>query len=71
MTTNEVTQIINSVTTNTFFYTSVASTLTLDSPSVNAHRVSKTTIQSPSIVAYNTVYACQTASNAEGANGTC
>jgi hypothetical protein len=33
--------------------------------------VSKTTLQSPDLVTYNIVFACQTASNAEGANGTC
>jgi prepilin-type N-terminal cleavage/methylation domain-containing protein len=70
-TTHEVTQTISSVTTNTFFYTSVASTLTLDSPSVGAHRVSQTILQTPEIVSYNIVYACQTASDAEGASGTC
>jgi prepilin-type N-terminal cleavage/methylation domain-containing protein len=70
-TTHEVTQTISSVTTNTFFYTSVASTLTLDSPSVGAHRVSQTILQTPEIVSYNLVYACQTASDAEGASGTC
>jgi prepilin-type N-terminal cleavage/methylation domain-containing protein len=70
-TTHEVTQTIGSVTTNTFFYTSVASTLTLDSPSVGAHRVSQTILQTPEIVSYNIVYACQTASDAEGASGTC
>ena len=70
-TTHEVTQTISSVTTNTFFYTSVASTLTLDSPSVGAPRMSQTTLQTPEIVTYNIVYACQTASDAEGASGTC
>jgi prepilin-type N-terminal cleavage/methylation domain-containing protein len=70
-TTHQVTQTINSVTSNTYFYTSVASTLTLDSPSVGAPRVSQTTLQTPEIVTYNIVYACQTASDAEGASGTC
>jgi hypothetical protein len=45
--------------------------LTLDSPSVGAHRVSQTILQTPEIVSYNIVYACQTASDAEGASGTC
>jgi Tfp pilus assembly protein PilW len=70
-TTHQVTQTINSVTTNTYFFTSVASTLTLDSPSVGAPRMSQTTLQTPEIVTYNIVYACQTASAAEGASGTC
>jgi hypothetical protein len=69
--THEVSQTVNSVTTNTFFYTSVASTLTLDSPKVGAPHVSQTTLQTPAIVIYNGVYACQTASSIEGATGTC
>jgi hypothetical protein len=69
--THEVTQVVNSVTTNSFFYTSVASTLTLDSPAVGAPHVSKTTLQTPAIVTYNGVYACQTASSAVGATGAC
>jgi prepilin-type N-terminal cleavage/methylation domain-containing protein len=70
-TTHEVTQTINSLTTNTFFYTSVASVLTLDSPAVGAPRVSQTTVQTPAIVIYNMAYSCQTASSNEGASGTC
>jgi Tfp pilus assembly protein PilW len=71
MTTDEVTSTINSVTTNSFFFTDIASTLVLDSPSVSAANVSKTTLTSPSIIPYNIVYACQTAAAAEGANGSC
>jgi prepilin-type N-terminal cleavage/methylation domain-containing protein len=71
MTTAEVTSTINSVTTNSFFFTDVASTLILDSPSVGAAHVTQTTLSSPSIIPYNVVYACQTAASAEGANGTC
>jgi Tfp pilus assembly protein PilW len=70
-TTHEVTQTINSVTTNTFFYTSVASTLTLDSPAVGAPHVTQTTLQEPALIIYNGVYACQTASSTVGATGTC
>jgi type II secretory pathway component PulJ len=70
-TTSEVTTTINSVTTNSFFFTSVATTLILDSPSVGAAHVSHTTLTSPSIVPYNIVYACQTATSTEGASGTC
>lgn len=70
-TTHEVSQTINSVTTNTFFYTSVASTLTIDSPAVGAPHVSQVTLQTPAIVIYNGVYACQTASSTVGATGTC
>ncbi|MGH9017373.1 MAG: PulJ/GspJ family protein [Acidimicrobiales bacterium] len=70
-TTAQVTSTINSVTTNSFYFTSVASTLILDSPSVTAHDVSKTTLTSPAIIPYNIVYACQTAASAEGANGAC
>jgi type II secretory pathway pseudopilin PulG len=70
-TTHEVTQTINSVTTNTFFYTAVASVLTLDTPAVGAPHVSKTTLQTPALVIYNGVYSCQTASSVVGATGTC
>jgi Tfp pilus assembly protein PilW len=71
LTTSEVSQTINSVTTHTWFYTSAADTLTLDSPSVTAAHVSKTTLTLPTLVIYNAVFTCQTASNAEGASGTC
>jgi prepilin-type N-terminal cleavage/methylation domain-containing protein len=71
MTTSAVSSTINSVTTNTFFFTDVASTLILDSPSVGASHVSQTTLSSPSIIPYNVVYACQTAASAEGGNGAC
>jgi prepilin-type N-terminal cleavage/methylation domain-containing protein len=71
LSTAEVTSTINSVTTNTFYFTSVATTLVLDSPSVTAARVSKTTLTSPSVIPYNIVYACQTAASAEGASGAC
>jgi hypothetical protein len=67
----EVTSTVNGVTANSFFFTDITSTLTVDSPKVGAPRVSKTTLTSPSIIPYNVVYACQTAATAEGANGTC
>jgi len=67
----EVTSSVKGVTANYFFYTDLASTLTVDSPSVTAPRVSKTTLTSPSIIPYNVVYACQIAASAEGGNGTC
>jgi prepilin-type N-terminal cleavage/methylation domain-containing protein len=71
LTTSEVSQTINSVTTHTWFYTTGADTLTLDSPSVTAAHVTKTTLTLPTIVMYNAVFSCQTASGAEGASGTC
>jgi hypothetical protein len=71
MTTDQVTSTVNSVTSSSFFFTGVATTLILDSPSVGASHVSQTTLSSPSIIPYNIVYACQTAASAEGANGSC
>ena len=71
MSTDEVSQTISGLTTNTFFYTAVSSTLTIDSPKVGAPRVSQTTITSPTIVAYGATFSCQTAEGEEGASGTC
>jgi prepilin-type N-terminal cleavage/methylation domain-containing protein len=71
MTTDEVSQTINSVTTHTFFFTSVASTLVVDSPSVGAVNMSQTTLSSPALVTYNIVYGCETSADEEGASGTC
>jgi len=70
-TTDQVTTTLNSISSNAFFFTDIASVLTLDSPRVGAPRVSKTTITSPSIIPYNIVYACQTDAAAEGGNGSC
>jgi type II secretory pathway component PulJ len=67
----EVSNTIGGVTSNSFFFTDVASTLIVDSPSVGAPHVSKTTLSSPSIIPYNIVFACQAAVSAEGGSGTC
>jgi len=69
--TGEVSQSINNVTTHTFFYISVSSLLTVDSPSVGAHHVTQTTLQSPTIVPYGSVFNCETAMGEEGASGSC
>ncbi len=71
LTTSKVTTTIGSVTTNTFFYTSVASTLILDSPRVGAPRVSQTKLTSTDLIPYNVLFACQTALAGEGATGSC
>jgi prepilin-type N-terminal cleavage/methylation domain-containing protein len=70
-TTDQVTTTVDSITSSAFFFTDVASVLTLDSPRVGAPRVSQTTLTSPSIIPYNIVYACQTDAAAEGGNGSC
>jgi prepilin-type N-terminal cleavage/methylation domain-containing protein len=70
-TTDQVTTTINAITSSQFFFTDIASVLTLDTPRVGAPRVSKTTLTSPSIIPYNIVYACQTDAAAEGGNGAC
>lgn len=57
--------------TNTFFYTSVASTLVLDTPKVGAPKVFKTTLSAPNLVANNVEYACQSALGAIAASGSC
>lgn len=71
MTTREVSTTVNSVTTNAFFFTSVSSALTVDSPRVGAPNVFPTTVTTPAIVAYNLEYACQAALARTGASGSC
>ena len=70
-TTDQVTTTVNSITSSAFFFTDIASVLTLDTPRVGAPHVSQTTVTSPSIIPYNLVYACQTDAAAEGGNGSC
>jgi hypothetical protein len=70
-TTDQVTTTLNSISSSAFFFTDIASVLTLDSPRVGAPHVSQTTVTSPSIIPYNIVYACQTDAAAEGGNGSC
>jgi prepilin-type N-terminal cleavage/methylation domain-containing protein len=70
-TTDQITTTVNSISSSQFFFTDIASVLTLDTPRVGAPHVSKTTITSPSIIPYNQVYACQTDAAAEGGNGSC
>jgi type II secretory pathway component PulJ len=70
-TTKEVSTTENSVTTNSFFFTDVASTLILDSPRVGAPRVSQTIFTSPTVEIYNAEYACQQALEGTQATGSC
>ncbi|HUI03542.1 MAG TPA: hypothetical protein VLZ77_08365 [Acidimicrobiales bacterium] len=71
LTTKEVSTTANSVTTNTFYYTTVNSSLVLDTPKVGAHNAYKTTLADPNIVVNNAEYACQTALDQTGATGSC
>lgn len=71
LTTNEVSTINNSVTTNSFYYTDVASNLVLDLPSTTAAHPLKTTIADPDIVVNTVEYSCETALNSTGATGSC
>jgi len=70
-TTKEVSTTVSSVTTNSFFYTQVASTLVLDTPKVGAQHVTKTTLSNPTIVVNNVEYSCQDALSNAGASGSC
>jgi len=70
-TTKEVSTTISSVTTNAFFFTAIASTLTLDSPRVGGPHASQTTLTSPSLEIYNDEYACQLALLGKGTTGSC
>jgi Tfp pilus assembly protein PilW len=70
-TTKEVSTTQGGVTTNAFFFTTIATTLILDSPRVGAPRVTKTTLTSPNLEVYNTEYACQLALAGTGATGSC
>jgi hypothetical protein len=71
LSTSEVSTTLGGTTTNTFFYTSIASSLILDSPRVGAPHVSQTKLASTSLVPYNILFACQTALAGEGATGSC
>jgi len=71
LTTKEVSTTANSVTTNTFYYTAVSSSLVLDTPKVGALNAYKTTLADPTIVVNNAEYACQTALGQAGATGSC
>jgi len=71
LTTKEVSTTANSVTTNAFFFTTVASTLILDTPKVGAPKMFQTNLSDPNIVANNIEFACQDALGAAGATGSC
>jgi len=71
LTTKEVSTTVNSVTTNGFYYTAVASSLVMDTPFVGAPHVFKTTLADPDIVANNAELACQNALSQTGASGSC
>ena len=71
LTTKEISATNNSVTTNAFYYTAVASNLSVDSPRVGANNAYKTTLADPNIVTNNAEYACQTALGGVGASGSC
>lgn len=71
LTTKEVTATNNSVTTNTFYYTTVSSSLALDTPYVGATHAFKTTLADPNVVANNAEYGCQTTLTGIGATGSC
>ena len=70
-TTQEVSITSAGTTTNTFYFTTVASTLVLDTPRVGAQKVVQTTLSNPNIVTNNVEYACQDALNQAGASGAC
>jgi hypothetical protein len=71
MTTNEVSDTVNSVTTNDFYFTDVASSLILVTPRIGAPHAFKTTLADPDIVANNVEYDCQNDLGNTGATGTC
>ncbi|HVC70643.1 MAG TPA: hypothetical protein VNC61_10375 [Acidimicrobiales bacterium] len=71
LTTKEVSTTVHNVTTNTFYFTSAASTLVLDTPKVGAAKVTQTTLSDPTIVTNNVEYACQYALSQIGASGAC
>jgi hypothetical protein len=71
LTTHEVSTTNNSVTTNSFYFTSVASSIVFDTPKVGAPQVFKMTLAAPNIVVNNAEYACQIALNSTGATGSC
>jgi Tfp pilus assembly protein PilW len=71
LTTQEVSTTANSATTNAFFFTSVASTLVLDTPRVGAPHLTQTTLSDPNIVTNNIEYSCQNALLNNGATGSC
>jgi hypothetical protein len=69
--TEEVSTKSTSVTTNSFYFTSVASTIVLDTPKVGALQVFNTTLTASNIVANNAEYSCQIALGSTGATGSC
>jgi Tfp pilus assembly protein PilW len=71
LTTSEVSDTSNSVTTNAFFFTTISSTLVLDTPKVGATKLFQTTLADPNIVTNNVEYACQSALAESGASGSC
>jgi prepilin-type N-terminal cleavage/methylation domain-containing protein len=71
LSTSEVTNSATSPATNTFYYTSIASVVTVDTPKVGAQNVSQTTLTEPTLVPFNILYSCQTALLGEGTSGSC
>ena len=71
LTTKEVTTVNGSVTANSFFYTTVGSSLIVDTPSVRAANIFHTTLADPNIVTNNAEYGCQAALSGIGATGSC
>jgi len=71
LTTKEVSITANSVTTNAFFFTTVSSSVIVDTPKVGAHNAYQTTLADPNIVANNVEFACQSALGSTGASGSC
>jgi Tfp pilus assembly protein PilW len=69
--TQEVSTTANSVTVNTFYFTTVGSSLILDTPRVGAPKFTQTTLADPNIVTNNIEFACRSALSATGASGSC
>jgi len=71
LTTAHVSTTNGGVTTNAFYFTSVASRVVVVTPKVGSPQAYTTTLAAPSIVANNAEYACLSALNSTGATGSC
>jgi Tfp pilus assembly protein PilW len=71
MTTSEVSNTVNSTTTNDFYFTDVATSLILVTPKVGAPHAFKITLADPDIVANNVEYVCENDLGNTGSTGTC
>lgn len=69
LSTHEVSTTISG--TNSWYYTSAATDLIVDTPKVGATHVSQVALQSPTVVSYGGLYSCQAALSAVGATGSC